>query len=95
MAIGDKVFGVQTIAAAGVYDIRPSSGVEWTIHNIRYNNQLKLTMTDGTTLVDYDSDQGQGGRLGLTDNLTNGYFIRVTNTGASTMTLAFDGVQTK
>jgi hypothetical protein len=93
MAAGNMVGGTSSLAASAPYDIKPSSG-EWVIHNIYYNNQLKLSMTDGTNVVDFDSDTGQGARLGLTTHVSNGYWLRVTNTGASALLIAFDGMQT-
>lgn len=94
MAAGNLFSGTQSIAAAGTYDIKPASPNEWVIHNIYYNNQIKLSMTDGTNVVDFDSDTGQGARLGLTTHVSNTYWLRVTNTGAGTLLIAFDGMQT-
>lgn len=94
MAAGNLVKGTTSITASGTYDIKPTGTDEWVIHNIYYNNQLKLSMTDGTNVVDFDSDTGQGARLGLTTHVSNGYWLRVTNTGASTLLIAYDGMQT-
>lgn len=94
MAAGNMVGGTSSLAASATYDIKPASGVEWVIHNVYYNNQLKLSMTDGTNVVDFDTDTGQGARMGLTTHVSNGYWLRVTNTGASALLIAYDGMQT-
>lgn len=93
MAAGNMIGGTQSIAASGTYDIKPTSPNEWNIHNIYYNNQVKLSMTDGTNVVDFDSDTGQGARLGLTTHVSNTYWLRITNTGASALLFAYDGMQ--
>lgn len=93
MAAGNMFSGTASIAASATFDIKPASG-EWVIHNIRYNNQLKFSYTDGTNVVDYDSDTGQGARLGLTDHANSSGWVRITNTGSSTLLIAYDGMQT-
>lgn len=85
--------GTQSIAASGTYDIKPASG-EWVIHNIYYNNQLKFSMTDGTNVVDFDSDTGQGARMGMTTHASSTYWLRITNTGSTALLIAYDGMQT-
>jgi hypothetical protein len=94
MAAGNLVKGTSSLAASATYDIKPSGTDEWVIHNIYYNNQIKLSMADGTNVVDFDSDTGQGARLGLTTHVSNSYWLRITNTGSSTLLIAYDGMQT-
>lgn len=99
MAAGDVAAGTASVAASGTYDIKPSSGVEWVLHNVYYyaaTVNVKLSMTDGTNVVDFDSDTSQGGRLGMAIHVTNAYWLRVTNlnSGAAVL-IAYDGVQTK
>lgn len=59
MAAGNIVGGTSSLVASATYDIKPTSPNEWDIHNIYYNNQIKLSMTDGTNVVDFDSDPGE------------------------------------
>lgn len=94
MAAGNMFGGTTSITASSTYDIKPASGTEWVIHNVYYNNQLKFSMTDGTNTIDFDSDSGSGARLGLTTHASNSYWLRITNTGSSTLVIAFDGMQT-
>lgn len=94
MAAGNMVGGTTSIAASGTYDIKPGAGVEWDVHNVYYNNQIKFSMTDGTNVVDFDTDTAQGARLGLTTHVSNTYWLRLTNTGASALLIAYDGMQT-
>jgi hypothetical protein len=93
MAAGNRFAGTQSIAASGTWDLKPASG-ELLLQNIYYNNQLKMSMTDGTNVVDFDSDTGQGARMGLKTGLLTTYWIRFTNTGTGTLLLAYDGIQT-
>ena len=93
MAAGNLFSGTASIAASGTYDIKPVSG-EVDLHNVYYNNQLKFSMSDGTNVVDFDTDTGQGARLGLTTHLSTTYFLRITNTGTGTLLISFDGMQT-
>lgn len=92
MAAGNLVYGTASISASGTYDIKP--GVECVIHNIYYNNQLKLSMTDGTNVVDFFTDSAQGAYLNLSTHCSSNYWLRITNTGASTLLIAYDGMQT-
>lgn len=95
MAVGNLIKGTSSIAASGTYDIKPTGTDEWVIHNVYYNNQLKLSMTDGTNVVDFDSDTGQGARMGMTTHVSSTYWLRITNTNASgTLLIAYDGMQT-
>lgn len=94
MAAGNLVKGTSSLTTSSTFDIKPSGTDEWIIHNVYYNNQLKLSMTDGTNVVDFDSDTSQGARMGMTTHVSNAYWLRITNTGTVTLLIAFDGVQT-
>lgn len=95
MAAGAIKSAITSIAASGTYDIKPATaGEEWVIHNIRYSGQIKLSVTDGTNTIDYDSDTTPGARLGLADHVNQSVWIQVTNTGTSALLVEYDGVQT-
>lgn len=95
MAAGSVVSRIQSIAASGTYDIKPQNvGEEWVIHNIRYGGQIKLSVTDGANVLDYDSDTSAGARLGLADHVNQMVWLRITNTGSTAVLVEFDGVQT-
>lgn len=93
MAAGNMFGGVASIAASATYDIKPTSG-EWDLHNVYYSNQIQFSMTDGTTVVTFDTDTAQGFRQGLTTHLSVNYWLRITNTGTGTLLIAYDGMQT-
>lgn len=96
MAVGDVVTGITSVASAGVLDIRPASGVEWVIHNIYYNQgTVQLYKTDGTNILQFDTDTAQGARLGAVFHCTNAQWIQVKNTAGTATLIGYDGVQTK
>lgn len=94
MAAGNMVGSITPVAAGASLDIRPPSGQEWIIHNIKYGGQVTLNDYDSTNTLQWDSDTGAGGRLGLTEHVSNSYWIRVTNTGSTTINISFNGMQT-
>jgi hypothetical protein len=81
-------------------DIRPPAGTpneEWTIHNISYsgtNGAIAFQMTDGTNVVEFDSDSCPNTMQGRAWNLTNAYWLRIRNTTANAVLIAYDGVKT-
>jgi hypothetical protein len=97
MALGDKVTAIQSVVATtGVLDIRPASGIEWTIHNIYYSQgTVEFYKTDGTNNIKFDSDTSNGARLGAVFHVTNSQWIQVKNTAGTATIIGYDGVQTK
>lgn len=101
MAAGNKVVGNGTISTnGGTYDIQPASGSEWTIHNITItgtSGQYSIGDAWGTTVTVNNWDSAvstPNAYLGLTKNVTNGQWVRITNNTANTITISYDGVQT-
>lgn len=96
MAVGDKVTIAPTsVANNGFLDIRPGSGVEWTIQNLEYSGAVELYKTDGTNSVKVDNDTTGGGRIGLYLNATNAVYWQLKNVSGANAFLSYDGVQTK
>lgn len=96
MAQGDKVTVVPTnVANNGFLDIRPTSGQEWTIHNLEYSGAVELYKTDGTNSIKVDSDTTGGGRIGVYLHSTNGVYWQLKNVSGASAFLSYDGVQTK
>lgn len=98
MAVGDVVTGISSVAATtGVLDIRPATGVEWTVHNIYYNagTTIEFYKTDGTNAIKFDSDTTAGARLGAVFHCTNTQWIQIKNTSGAAVLVGYDGVQTK
>lgn len=96
MAVGDVVTIIPTSKANNdVLDMRPSSGVEWVIHNYVYSGGMELYKTDGTNSIKVDSDTTNGGRIGVYLHCTNAVWYQLKNVSGSTAFLSYDGVQTK
>src|SRR5689334_4633528 len=97
MAIGDKFIGLEEVADGAYLDIQPASGVEAVIHNIYYDGPVSVALTDGTLTLAYDSDTAAGAREGYVGHVTEGIWLRVTNTSgdSSTIRIGFSGVVTK
>lgn len=98
MAAGNKVVGMATISTnGGTYDIQPPSGQEWTVMNIKISGssgQYTLSDYNGTTLNTYETASSPNAYLGLSENLTNAQWIRVTSTTTNAITISYNGVQT-
>lgn len=84
----------QSIAAGAYLDIKPPSGQEWIIHNIRYEGPVEFYITtNATDQFKYDSDSGAGATLGRMDHLKPDYYIRVKNNDSVTRKITYDGLQ--
>lgn len=98
MAVGDKVASIVSVVAnTGTLDIRPTAGIEWTVHNIYYNagTTIEFYKTDGTNAIKFDSDTSAGARLGAVFHCTNTQWIQIKNTSGAAVLVGYDGVQTK
>jgi hypothetical protein len=96
MAAGDVVTGITSVATTGVIDIKPTSGVEWVIHNIYWGQgPVELYKTDGTNSIKFDTDTSFGGRMSTVFHVTNSQWIQIKNTAATATLIGYDGVQTK
>lgn len=91
--IGNTVNGLTLIANGEYFDIKPSSGVEWIIHNITYDGAVELYFSDGTNNLNFDSDTGKGARLGFVYRCTNTRYYRVKNVSGAPILVGFDGIQ--
>lgn len=88
------VKGFQQIAAGAFLDIKPPSGEEWIIHNIRYEGPIELYITTNSTdQFKYDFDNSGGAMLCRGDHLKPDYYIRVKNTDSVARKITFDGCQ--
>lgn len=82
-------------------DINPSAiglatGSEFIIHNLYYNNPVAFAIWDGTTLVPFDGDTGNGARQDLYIHCNANQWLRVYNNNvAFSLQVSFDGIQTQ
>lgn len=95
MAVGEVQTAIQSIANNGVLDMKPMSGVEWTIHNYTYGASMEIYKTDGTNSIKVDSDTTAGGRIGVYLHCTNLVWYQLKNVSGAATVLSYDGVQTK
>jgi hypothetical protein len=95
MAQGNVKSDIKSINASGLLDIKPAPGEEWVIHNIYYSGPVEIYQTNGTLSIKFDADTTNGGHLGMVYHATNSVWIQIKNTGASTITVGYDGIQTK
>ena len=101
MAAGDAITDVSgPIAASGTFLIQPGAGVEWCIHNIMHygatGSTCKITLTDGTVDVDFDTGSEGGGWINQCFFLTNTHYLKLTNTHASVACVfGYTGIVTK
>ena len=92
---GDKVSTMASTADDAYLDIKPSSGEEWSVHNICWGGAAELYFSDGTHNILVGSSESAGGRLGQYLNCTNTYYYRLRNVNGDTQYLGYDGVVTK
>ncbi len=86
---------MQSIAAAGTLDIRPTAGAEWVIHNIAHEGGVELYWNNGSSSWIFDVDTGFGGWQCYEWHVKNGLYITVKNVESSAKYVQFDGVITK
>ena len=96
MAVGDVVSNIVSVAASGTLDIQPAAGVEWIIHNIYYEYDVDIALTDGTNILTFDSVTGNGVYAKFSFHVTNTIFLRITNKDtANARLVGYDGIQSK
>lgn len=96
MANGDAVVVASTSVGAGAsLTIQPGSGIEWIVHNIYVEptSTAELYVTDGSNDILVDSNAG--GWVGYFFHLTNAQYMKVKNTGSSSVYMKYDGIITK
>ena len=96
MAAGSAVASASiSVAAAASVLIQPSAGVEWTIFNVYAPTtaSINLLRTDGTNDILIDSNSA-GGFFNNYFRCTNTSYLKITNTGGSTIYIQYDGTQT-
>lgn len=85
--------GVDSVAAAGVVDIRPASGYEAILHYVFHSGKGKVEIYDGSALVLVRSSDAGNCVSGEAIHLTNAMYARFTSTEASAaQTFSFSGV---
>jgi len=96
-AIGDAVTVVPTsVSPAASLTVRPTSGIEWIIHNIYSADgyPIEVYITDGSNPIKIDVTTS-GGLLGYAFHLTNTVYMTIKNTDASSHYISYDGIVSK
>ena len=83
-----------SVAAGALLTIQPPAGTEWMIKNIYYSGPVALNMTDGTNVIQFDTDGTAGAKLGFSFLLNSSYYMTVQNTGSSSIYIKYDGIET-
>jgi hypothetical protein len=95
-ATGDTlVQGISTIASSAVLTVQPSAGQEWVIHNLMFDTDCRVNVTNGTDTIaigDYPANTMISG-LNLILNNTN--YLTLTNIGVASGEIGYDGIRTK
>lgn len=97
MAIGEKVRGIAVVPANGWYYIRPTVGLEWTVHNVYHSGGgVDLLVDNGSFNVPFRTNAGMKGYFSqLFHSVTNAQYLVVRNYNNFPVNVAYDGVQTK
>jgi hypothetical protein len=95
MPVGDVFSGIASVVSGASVDIRPATGVEVVIHNVYHDGDVELHITDGTIVVNFDTDPSRGAYTKVAFHLTNGQWLRVKNVDTVTVNVAWDGIVTK
>jgi hypothetical protein len=83
------------MALNGTWDLRPSSGVEWTIHNIIAEDAIQLIYTNGTNSITWKNFSNPNQAiLGLNLRCNNSRWWQIKSL-AATKDVGIDGIITK
>lgn len=95
MARGDVTAALDEIADTADLTIRPSSGVEWVIHNLYFGATCDVKITNGTDEITIEAPGGGGLRVNRNHHLTNSFYMVITNTSGDDAVFGYDGIVTK
>ena len=94
MAVGNVVSCAPTLVANNAsLNIQPSAGIGWLIKNIYYSGAIQFNWTDGTNIINFDSDGSAGVRMCTSFLPTNNYYLSIKNVSGGPIYIAYDGVQ--
>lgn len=86
MAVGNTQAANQSLTHGSTMTIQPGGSTEWIIHNIFYAGQCTIAVTDGSNQVIFKtvtSTDPPGGLMNLRIEITNAWYIVITNTSSS------------
>src|SRR5687768_16951672 len=97
MAQNDVKSNLAVVAAGASMDIQPPSTEEWTVHNIKYTGAVAFKEVRGADVLQFETDGNTAGgaKSGLMEHVTNAQFIRITNTGGSSITISYQAIARK
>lgn len=95
MAAGDVYNKIDAdVDSSETFLMQPDSGVEVVIHNITHTDTATLQFTDGSTVIDVDTQTGAGAWMGMFLHCTNGAYYRLAVANNNTK-ICCDGMVTK
>lgn len=95
MAAGDVVSGISALSQYGYMTMQPGADVEWIIHNIYFDQDVKLFFYDGSNSLIFDYVKQLGHRPWRVFHLTNSRHIRIQAQKVGTTLVGYDGVVSK
>jgi hypothetical protein len=95
MSAGDVYAGILVFSGSDDNLIQPDVGDEVTIHNLWYNGEFEIIITDGSNEVTIQTVSGTDGITYIPIHITNSYYIKVTETGGTSGLFGYDGIKTK
>ena len=95
MATGDVYAGILVFSGSDSDTIQPDSGDEVTIHNLWYNGEFSIIITDGSNEVTIQSVAGNDGITYIPIHITHSYYIKITETAGTSGLFGYDGIKTK
>lgn len=96
MAIGDVVSGIVSLTQYQYATIQPPSGEEWIIHNIYFNNTVRMYFCDNTNILLFNWIKVLGHKPWTVFHLTNAKYLKIQAIKPGTTTLiGYDGIRTK
>lgn len=95
MAVGDAVGKIVSLTPTSTYDIKPDAGVQWVLHNLKFDGAVEFYDTDGINALKWDSDTTFGATLNGAFHLTNTFWLQLKNIDTVDILISYDGIQTK
>lgn len=95
MAVGDVTNAHISITAGNSYDVRPTAGSEWVVHNIYVPNGMTVSLYKSDGVSDILISVLKCSMLACNFHVTNTCYLKAVNDSASTTGFGFDGIVTK
>ena len=95
MAKGDAIGDISSVNAGAVLTIQPGAGIEWIVHNIFHEGEVKIYVVKSTNELLFDDAAAKGSWSAYFFHLTNAQYFKVENTNAASKLIGYDGIVSK